>query len=249
MPKTPSLTALWQSAAPQAQSGPPEGWADLPPAARAYLAHAIAPGTPPASAIRLRMHGQIKLNQRWHPFRAAQVIHWPRGMIWQATAWVKGLPVGGADRYLEGRGQMDWRLLGLWPVVQAAGPDIDRSARGRYLAELIWLPAVLGRPEVRWEGLGEERAIAHLEHAGETLPLTLTIAPSGQLTQVHLRRWGSPEGGPFQALDFGAIIAADAQFNGYRIPTRLRVGWYLGSERFTRKGEFFRATLTQATWR
>ncbi len=41
--------------------------ADLPEAAHRYLENAIAPETRPASAVRLRMHGEIRL-KRWCPF-------------------------------------------------------------------------------------------------------------------------------------------------------------------------------------
>ncbi|MCU0674970.1 MAG: hypothetical protein MUE69_19545, partial [Myxococcota bacterium] len=57
---------------------------NLPAAARRYLVHAIAEGTPLASAVRLRMHGSIKLGD-WLPFEAEQVIRWDRGLIWKAT--------------------------------------------------------------------------------------------------------------------------------------------------------------------
>jgi len=38
--------------------------ANLPSAARLYLEHSIAPGTPLASAVRLRIRGEIKLRLR-----------------------------------------------------------------------------------------------------------------------------------------------------------------------------------------
>src|SRR5205085_5161812 len=52
-----SLTELWQ--------GPPAAPHQQPPDLRpAYLSRVIAPGRPPAIAVRLRMHGEIKL-QGW----------------------------------------------------------------------------------------------------------------------------------------------------------------------------------------
>ncbi|MHC5720684.1 MAG: hypothetical protein ACYTX0_53870 [Nostoc sp.] len=44
-----------------------------------------------ASVVRLQMHGEIKL-KNWIPFKAEQVICWKRGLIWNATAWMNGLP-------------------------------------------------------------------------------------------------------------------------------------------------------------
>lgn len=67
---------------------------------RRYLAHAIAPGTPLAGAVRLRMHGEIKL-RGWMPFTAEQVLHRGRGMIWRATVRRRGLWIRGDDRLVD----------------------------------------------------------------------------------------------------------------------------------------------------
>jgi hypothetical protein len=120
-----SLDGLWESARSLDQTFQPSQIANLPELAQRYLEHAIAPNTPLASAVRLWMHGEIKL-KKWYPFTAEQVIHRDRGMIWQATVKI---------------------------------------------------------------------------------------------------------------------------FGGYTIPTRLRVGWYYGSERFESEGEFFRVTVDDAIFR
>jgi hypothetical protein len=50
-------------------------------------------------------------------------------------------------------------------------------------------------------------------------------------------------------VDFGGILEEEGTFCGYTIPTRLRIGWYFGSERFESEGEFFRATIDDAIYR
>lgn len=76
-----TLKALWHSVPGQTQTFDAAAIASLPPVAQRYLVHAIAPNTPLATAVRLRIHGQIKL-KAWSPFRAEQVIYPQRGMIW-----------------------------------------------------------------------------------------------------------------------------------------------------------------------
>ncbi|MEM9905448.1 MAG: DUF6544 family protein [Cyanobacteria bacterium P01_D01_bin.44] len=137
-----SMDTLWQSSPVSDCVFQPDLMVGLPEPAKRYLEHAITPGTQLASAVRLRMHGEIKLKQ-WYPFQAEQVICWQRGMIWQATAWMKGLPIRGWDRLVEGKGAIQRKLLGLIPVVTASGPDITRSTIGRILGEYIWLPSAL----------------------------------------------------------------------------------------------------------
>ena len=60
MTKSISLDALWESATPTKLAFNPNKLSHLPAAAKRYLEHAIAPGTKIASAVRLKMHGEIK---------------------------------------------------------------------------------------------------------------------------------------------------------------------------------------------
>jgi len=137
-----SLGELWEAARSYKRALRSLEPSDLPEEVRLYLEHAIAPGTPIATAVRLRMHGEIRL-RRWFPFRAEQVISLDRGMIWNATVRMYGMPIRGSDRLVNGQGAMRWKLLGVIPVMTASGSDITRSAVGRVQGESVWLPAVL----------------------------------------------------------------------------------------------------------
>lgn len=222
--------------------------AHLPEPARRYLEHAIAEGAPVASAVQLRMHGEIRL-RRWIPFTAEEVLSWPHGMIWRATASLYGLPVRGFDRVVDGKAEMRWKLLRLVPMVLAAGDDVARSAAGRMAAEMIWLPSVLGRNGAQWSAIDDDHAEARLVVQGHETAVTIAVGESGRLASVRLRRWGNPDGGSFRSLDFGGVAEEERTFGGYTIPTRLRIGWYFGSPEFETKGEFFRVTVDAATFR
>jgi hypothetical protein len=248
MTKVASLDKLWESTLPGEQTFGSAQLARLPDPARRYLEHAIAAGTPLAVAVRLRMHGEIKL-RRWFPFRAEQVIRWDRGMIWRATVRMYGLPIRGFDRLIDGQGKLQWKLLGLVPVLTAAGPDISRSAAGRIAAESIWLPSVLGRDDVLWTALDSSHVHASLTVLDEGTELALAVDGVGRLESVELKRWGNPEGGDFRYVDFGGLVEDEGTFEGYTIPTRLRVGWHFGTERFESDGEFFRVTIDAASYR
>jgi TusA-related sulfurtransferase len=119
----------------------------LPGPVRRYLCAAIAPGTPLATASRLRMRGHIKVG-RWLPFHAQQTLSPHHGFQWNARA--AGV-ITGFDRYASGQGQMRWKLLGLLPLVHADGPEVTRSTVGRAAAEAVWVPtALLPRFGVDW---------------------------------------------------------------------------------------------------
>jgi hypothetical protein len=253
MTKSISLDALWDSATPAELVFNSAKLDRLPATAKRYLEHAIAPGTKIASAVRLKMHGEIKL-KKWIPFTAEQVICWEHGLIWSATAWMNGfLPIVGSDRVIDGIGAMQWKILGLFPVMTASGADITRSSIGRLESESLCLPSVFYRDDVSFTSTELSPLDSNLHSSfvvqGEKAELDFTIDQAGRLKTFKLPRWGNPDGTEFRDVDFGGILEEEGTFGGYTIPTRLRVGWYFGSNRFESEGEFFRATIDDAIYR
>ncbi len=243
-----SLDELWDTAPASERVFSAEKLSSLPGSARRYLEHAIAAGAPLATAVRLRMHGEIKL-KGWCPFTAEQVIRWDRGMMWRAKVRMHGLSISGGDAFLDGAGTMRWKLFGLIPVVTAAGPDITRSAAGRVNIESIWLPSVLCDAAVSWSEADAAHPHARFTAHGETAEMDYTIDEAGRLLAVNMPRWGNPEGGEFHYANCGGLVEEEAAFGGYTIPARLRVGWHYATDRFEKEGEFFRVTLDDAMYR
>lgn len=243
-----SVDCLWNAASPGDLTFQPDQVSGLPEPVRRYLEHAIAPGTKLASAVRLRMHGEIKL-KRWLPFTAEQVIVQDRNFIWSATVRMNGLPIRGFDRLVDGDGAMRWKLLGLIPVMTASGPDIARSAAGRVAAESVWLPSELCGGSVVWTSPDASHANARLMVQGETAELDLAVDDKGGIDSLKMQRWGDPDDDGYRYTDFGCIAESEGTFNGYTIPTRLRVGWFIGTPRFDTEGEFFRCTIDEANFR
>jgi hypothetical protein len=242
------LDELWDGAPKPSRRFDASALGRLPEPAARYLTHAIARGTPLASAVRIRSHGQIRL-KGWFPFEAEQVIRWDRGMVWHATARVCGATISGSDRLVDGEGQMRWNLFGVVPVVRAGGADISRSAAGRVNIESIWLPGVLCAEDVQWTQSSPLRATAVFTAHKEPAHLHLEIDSLGRVQSMRMPRWGNPAGEPFHYVDFGGWAESEREFGGYTIPDRMRIGWFFGSERFEAEGEFFRVTLDAAEYR
>ena len=107
--------------------------------------------------------------------------------------------------------------------------------------------SLLPREHVRWEAVEDERATVQLTLNGEPIAMTLSIDPEGRLRQASLMRWGNQtESGQYEYIPFGVTLEEERAFGGFTIPTRLRAGWWFGTERYA---EFFQARIEKAVYR
>lgn len=223
--------------------------ATLPEAAQRYLDHAIGASPKLVQAVQLNMHGEFKLNGRWIRFGAEQALRYPTGTVWTARmAMAPLLSISGHDAVVDGEGSQIWRLLGLFPVAKASGPDLAASTYGRMAAELVWLPSVLASTVAHWDA-SEVVSTVRVDLGGKSHVLSLEIDPAGRLTALSMNRYGNPPGGGFREERFGGRFAEEATFEGVTIPSECEIGWWPDCERFESEGLFFRATIDSATFR
>ena len=213
----------------------------LPEPVQRYFRAAVAPGTLLAPCARLRMRGRIKV-RRWVPFRAREILNPHVGFRWSARA---AALIAGYDRYLDGAGAMNWKLGGVFDVAHGDGPDVSRSAAGRCGGEAIWIPTtLLPRFGVRWTADADDRITAHHQLDATPIDLRLTIDATGSVRSIAFDRWGDPDQtGTWARHAFGGEITAHRSLAGLTIPSRGRLGWHVGTDRWA-DGEFFRFEIT-----
>ncbi|MFI7582136.1 DUF6544 family protein [Kocuria kalidii] len=215
--------------------------AALPEPARRWLGRAVPPGTPAWSVAELSMRGEIRLGGAWHAFSARQLLAPGVGFVWAARTRVLGLPVAGFDRYGPGGGELRWRLLGVVPVLSAAGADVSRSAAGRLAGEGVLVPTAC--PRAVWsEGPAPDTAVMSWVLDGEREDTVVRVDPEGRLRELSMRRWGDPDGTGYGRHPFGVALSEEIDVDGVRVPAVLSAGWAWGSERQA-EGEFFRARI------
>ena len=228
----------------------PDSVSSLPVAARRYLLHSIAPGTPLAGRVELELRGHLRLDQDCEgmPWSGREIIATPHGFLWTATARRGPASMTGFDYFAFGEGGMRWWLWGLLPLANASDADTTRSAAGRTALEAIWFPpALLPSTGVTWEEIDETTARAHLDIYGEPCALELTVDAEGRLRQVQMQRWAleGDDGKPGYLLWRGDQILSEESFGGYTIPTLVRVTRAVGTEM---ESAFFEAEVLDATF-
>ena len=222
--------------------------AALPEPARRFFRFAIEPGTPLVTVAEIRMKGELGLGNRqspqYRPMTAEELLAVPHGFVWRVRAgsWLR---VAGSDGAAE---QLSWSrfwLLGFVPVGRAGGnPDHLRSSFGRLVAEAIfWTPAaLLPSGHVAWHAAGRDSARVTVSRGGLQQTVELQLDDDGRPIKVSFQRWSNanPEK-VFQLQPFGGYLSAFREFDGYRLPTRIEAGNFLGTDDYF---PFFRAEVT-----
>lgn len=240
---------IWRSLKSQPTNGvfTPDMVADLDEPVQRYFLHAIAPGTPLAAYVELKMSGSFRLqpDTDWLPMTASQIISSSPGFVWQAKIGKGRMNFSGADYCSQGKGRMRFFLWGLMPLVNAQNKDIARSAAGRLGAEYIWLPsALLPQHGVGWSAIADNLIQANFRIDNEPITLTLTIDTDGKLLAFSLPRWGDKtDNGEWQYIPFGGEVKAEKTFGGYTVPAKTIAGYWFGTDRYS---PFFQSTIEKA---
>lgn len=224
----------------------------LPAVAQRYFRHAIAPGTPLATRVRLRMTGTFRLgdadNHRNFVMQARQLLAPPHAFVWVPRMRAGIMVIDGADLLHRGHAATRFWLFRAVPLVQSAGDaGLDRSALARPALESIWVPAsLLPQNGARWEQIDDHRAKVSLGTGEFLIEMTLTIDDAGAVRDIVAQRWSNENPDrTYRLQPFGGTVEAEATFGGFTIPSHVSVGNHFGTADYF---AFFDATIVAADY-
>ena len=209
---------------------------------RRFFVHALTNGASGAERAHLAMRGAVKAGM-WLPFTASEDID-VRSFSWTARVGIGRLTVlRVTDRFADGDGSTDGRLLGRLRVLHATGPDTSRSAAGRVALELVaFAPQlVLPRNGITWSAVADDHIAVTLDVPPEPTVVHVRVDDRGAMRSVSALRWGNPDGGAFDYVPCGCEVHDERRFGAVVIPARFSVGWWFGTQRYS---PFFRAEIT-----
>jgi hypothetical protein len=228
----------------------PAGLANLPEIARRYFAHAIVPGTPLRTVVRLEMEGRFLLGDtkqyQTYSMRARQILAPLAEFVWMPEMKSGLIEITGSDALVHGEGWTRFWINRLVPVVnQQTSPDLVRSALTRSAMEAVWAPAsLLPAYGVGWNQTGPDTA--RLTFGTGIEPVDMTLDATGRVLKIVTMRWSdaNPQK-TFRLQPFGANVEAEATFGGFTIPSELKVGNHFGTQDYL---PFFQARITAAQY-
>lgn len=149
-----------------------------------------------------------------------------------------GLPAVGLHLYKEGKAFMVVKLLNLFKVVDARGPEMNQSETVTFFNDMcVMAPATLIDRSIQWEVLDDRQVKAYFTRKGITISAELFFDEEGRL--VNFRSYDRYEiiGKACNNYPWETPILEYGEFNGYRLPTRANLDYLRPEGRFT-YGEF-----------
>ena len=206
--------------------------AALPEPLAGYVRRSGAVGQPRVTSLRAEIHGRIRsgADTAWMPFTGEQVNTYgprpTRAFIIDATR--SGLPVTVLHLYDHTTATMRGKLLSIATVVDAAGPEMDRSETVTVFNDLVVLaPGAIVDAPVRWTTLDAEHVRGVFTTGDQSVAAVLSFNAHHDLVDFvsHDRFRASARGASFTKQDWSTPLTAFRQLGGYRIPVMGQGRW------------------------
>ena len=197
----------------------------LPEPVRRWLRFSGVVGTQRPTTVRLRQEGEFRMDGKgWLPYRAEQHFTTdPPGFLWRVSVRMAPLvSVLGRDRYRNGEGSLQMRVLGLVPVADETGGGLDQGDLLRYLGEVQWFPAAALVEYIAWESLEADSSKATMTYGGVTASMTFLFGPEGRFLEARADRYNDARRRNEAWVNRND---ADREFCGIRVPAVGEARW------------------------
>lgn len=215
-----------------------ESFQSLPIAVQRWLKQSGIMNKPAIYSVKMVQEYRIKLDpdqKKWYPAQAEQFsTTYPPAFVW--TADMKIMPLlyaFGRDKFIDGEGEMLFKLLSLFPVAKDGfNPQINESALQRFLGEIVWNPTAAMMDYINWEEIDQHTAKATLRYRNTTGSGIFYFDENGRFTQFVAERYmGS---GKEAKKHLWTVKALDYhEFDGIKLPSKCNATWKLENEDWT----------------
>ena len=221
---------------------------ELPGLVERYLARALPTGPSPASVVRVRQVGEMwqKPGGRAMRFEAVEEFTVAEvAFTWRARFPLGPLSINVVDRYRDGAGLLEARVLGV-PVMRQRGQETAEGEAMRYLAEIPWVPhAIKANRQLDWSDVDERTVEVATKVGPGRVAVRLEFDPDGDIVRAYTDARPHLEGKAIVPRPWGGVFSDYAVVGGIRLPTRAEVSWQLPAGPFT----YWRGEITAAETR
>jgi hypothetical protein len=166
----------------------------LPEPLQRYFKFALQDGQHYISYVKLKHNGTFRQDegQGWMPIDGREFFTTENpGFVWFAK--IKPFPlfwISGKDTYIEGKGNLQIKIMSLFTVADAKGKETDEGELLRWLAEAPWFPtALLPSKYLHWEEIDSSSAKAVVKYGGLTVSAIFHFNEKGEIIKLNADRY------------------------------------------------------------
>ena len=131
-------------------------FSSLPETLRKYMAYCGFNGGDKIKSVQIKWSAAaLKLEEAgpWKPmvFRQYNFLPEPIRLTYMKTKNFQLIPIEAIDSYLDGKGNMEVKLLYLFPVANSIGKEMDQAELVTILAETMLIPPYALQHYIKWE--------------------------------------------------------------------------------------------------
>jgi hypothetical protein len=198
--------------------------ADLPEPLAAYIRRSGAVGKPRVTNFSAHFHGRIRSgpDQAWMPFTGEQLnTYGPRPeRVFIMDATRSGLPVTVLHSFRDTTATMRAKVLSLFTVVNASGPEMDRGETVTVFNDLVVLaPSAIVDAPVRWTAVDAHHVQGAFTDGDQTVSAELTFDATNDLVNFvsEDRLRASADGKSFTPQVWSTPLAEHRDTTGRRV--------------------------------
>jgi hypothetical protein len=198
--------------------------AGLPKPLAAYVRRSGAVGRPRVTSFSAQFHGRIRggANQPWMPFTGEQLNTYgsqpKRVFVMDATR--SGIPVTVLHSYKNSTATMRAKVLSLFTVVDASGPEMDRGETVTVFNDLVVLaPGAIVDAPVQWTAVDAHHVRGVYTNGPQTVSAQLTFDADHDLVDFvsEDRLRASTDGKSFERQTWSTPLAEHRESKGRRV--------------------------------
>ncbi|MEO8069614.1 MAG: DUF6544 family protein [Flavobacteriales bacterium] len=203
--------------------------ASLPPPVQRYLRAAGVVGTLQPRSMRIEFDGSIRgFDGPWMPFTSVQTNRFdaPARFFW-IDATMMGLPTKGLHAYENGKATMLIKLLGVVPVMEAHGPEMDQAETVTWFNDLcIYAPGALLDPRIVWSALDDHSSEATFTNGALSISATLVFNAADRLVDFTSDDRYALADGKAEPLRFSTPLRDHRAMHGLVLPSYGEAVWH-----------------------
>jgi len=217
--------------------------AHLPVIVKKYLRYVGAIGKEKVNNLKLSFEGVIrsKPTDGWMKLKANQFSFFDvPTRIFYIKATKMGIPAVGIHLYKNRIAIMVIKLLGLFKVVDAKGPEMDQGETVTFFNDMCFMaPATLISKNIEWKEIDPLTVEAKFINGNITIGATLSFKENGELINfVSKDRFETADGIHYFNYPWSTPTGEYKEINGYRLASSAKTIYHRPNEDFC-YGEFF----------